>query len=108
MTGRLLKHLASMQVIKEVDVDCYELTKLARALTIPKFRDAIPFCAEAAGPVFQKLPDYLAATGYAEPTNFTDGPFQYGHDTKLPVWEWRKQHPRLEEAGNNHMAGYHS
>lgn len=43
MTGRLLKHLASMQVIKEVDVDCYELTKLARALTIPKFRDAIPF-----------------------------------------------------------------
>lgn len=64
--------------------------------------------AAAAGPVFQKLPDYLAATGYAEPTNFTDGPFQYGHDTKLPVWEWRKQHPRLEEAGNNHMAGYHS
>jgi hypothetical protein len=43
MTGRLLKHLASMQVIKEVGVDCYQPTEVARALTVPQYRDAIPF-----------------------------------------------------------------
>lgn len=68
----------------------------------------IPCSAEIAGPVFQKLPDYLAETGYATPTDSMAGPFQYGHDTNLSVWEWRKERPRLDEAGNNHMAGYHS
>jgi hypothetical protein len=110
-----------MQLIKGVDVGCCELTVTARAVTRLKNSDAVPFwcvflnpyevwlihrSAETAHPVFQKQPDSLAATGYAVPIYNMAGPFQYGHDTKSPVWEWRKERIRLKEAGNNHMAGY--
>jgi hypothetical protein len=64
--------------------------------------------AELAGPIYQKLPNYLAETGYAAPKDNTGGPFQYAFNTKLRLFEWRKEHPRIDEAGNNHMAGYHS
>ena len=66
------------------------------------------YSAETAGPVFQRLPDYLANTHYVVPTDITNGPFQYGHNTDLAVWQWRKERPPLEEAFSNHMSGYHS
>ena len=62
---------------------------------------------EAAGPIFQKLPAYLSTTGYQEPLDNTNGPFQFGHDTTLKSPVWRKERPRIQQAFNNHMAGYH-
>ncbi|MCJ1306215.1 hypothetical protein MMC08_009033, partial [Hypocenomyce scalaris] len=43
LLGRILKHLAAMGVIHEVDADSYASTSLARALTVPIYRDGIPF-----------------------------------------------------------------
>ncbi|KAL9633076.1 MAG: hypothetical protein Q9164_004918, partial [Protoblastenia rupestris] len=62
--------------------------------------------AETAGPVFQRLPTFFAETQYASPSDNTAGPFQFGQDTKLTVWQWRSERPQLEQAFNNHMAGY--
>ncbi|MCJ1476775.1 hypothetical protein MMC13_005444 [Lambiella insularis] len=107
LIGRVLKHLASMRVIEEVSADTYKATPLARALTVPKYRDAIPFCSEAAGPIFQKLPAFLAKTKYEEPLDNTAGPFQFGHDTTLRSPIWRKERPHIQKAFSNHMAGYH-
>ncbi|KAL8698176.1 MAG: hypothetical protein Q9201_006716 [Fulgogasparrea decipioides] len=107
LIARILKHLASMQVIQEVDVNCYKPTKLTSALTIPKFRDAIPFSAHTAGPVFQKLPAFFAQNQYASSTNIEAGPYQYGRDTRFAFWLFKKYRPRLEQAFHNHMAGYH-
>ena len=107
LMGRILKHLATMSIIEETNVNTYKSTALSEALTVPKYRDAIPFCAEAAGPVFQKMPSFLANTGYSDPTDPTNGPFQFGHDTTLRSFMWRKERPRIQTAFNNHMAGYH-
>ena len=62
--------------------------------------------AEVAGPVFQKLPAYLAKTRYALPLDNVKGPFQYSHDTPLPIWQWRSERPEIEQAFMNHMIGY--
>ena len=67
----------------------------------------IQHSSEAAGPVFQRLPAYFAERGYVSPSNIRDGPFQYGQNTDLPVWQCRMERPRIEQAFNNHMAGYH-
>lgn len=38
-----MRHLASMRVIEETAANTYKATLLSEALTIPKYRDAIPF-----------------------------------------------------------------
>ena len=38
-----MRHLASMRVIEEEAADVYKPTMLSEALTIPKYRDAVPF-----------------------------------------------------------------
>ena len=63
--------------------------------------------AEAAGPIFQKLPSFLAQNRYQEPKDNTKGPFQFAHNTTLGSPTWRKEHPHIQRAFNNHMAGYH-
>ena len=40
------------------------------------------------------------------PSDIAAGPFQYGHETDLNFWQWRSERPKLEQAFNNHMAGY--
>jgi hypothetical protein len=44
---RMMKHLAAMKMIKEVDVDEYRPTALSLALTEPRYRDNILFPYEA-------------------------------------------------------------
>ena len=62
---------------------------------------------EAAGPIFQKLPEFLAKISYQEPLDNTAGPFQFGLDTKLRSPKWRKERPHIQKAFNHQMAGYH-
>src|SRR5436305_6512717 len=59
-----------------------------------------------AGPPLMKLPAFLASTGYKNPEDRSNGPFQYGHNTKLLSWAFMKQHPEIKKVFNNHMAGY--
>ena len=58
------------------------------------------------GPVYQKLPEYIAANAYREPASTSNGPFQYGHFTNLPLSEWLQVHPRTRQDLSNNMAGY--
>ncbi|KAF6226401.1 hypothetical protein HO133_009267 [Letharia lupina] len=61
---------------------------------------------DAAGPPLRQLHKYLASTGFKNPTNPTDGPFQYGHNTPLHTFEWMKEHPLIYQQFGNFMAGY--
>ncbi|KAF2180791.1 S-adenosyl-L-methionine-dependent methyltransferase [Zopfia rhizophila CBS 207.26] len=76
-----------MQMVKEIDANKYAPNRLFLAMTVPKYRDGIPFW-------------------YKNPEDSLNGPFQYGHNTKLPSWVFIKQHPDIQKAFNNHMAGY--
>ncbi|KAI9839332.1 MAG: hypothetical protein M1837_002217 [Sclerophora amabilis] len=106
LIGRVLKHLAAMRIIIEIGADKYGPSRLSNVLTEPKYRDGVPFCFDCAGLPFLKLPDYLAKTGYKDPQDVTDGPFQYGHDTDMNSWEYMKINPSIRDSFNNHMAGY--
>ena len=53
------------------------------------------------------MPEYLAKTGYKNPQNAMDGPFQYGHSSPLQFFDWLKANPDVFDTFNNHMMGYH-
>ena len=52
------------------------------------------------------MPEYLEKTNYRNPRNIADGPFQYGHDTKVPFWVYLGEKPDLLQCFNNFMGGY--
>lgn len=45
------------------------------------------------GPIYQKLPDFLAATKYQNPTDNTNTVPQLAWNTDLPGFIWFQQHP---------------
>ena len=57
------------------------------------------------GPIFQKLPKYLASTSYKNPTDTAKGPFQYAHETEVHGWEWMSDRPEIMQAFQNYMSG---
>lgn len=76
------------------------ITKVANLLTLesPSF--------DMQGPTLSKLPKYLAETGYKNPENPVDGPWQYGHRTSLHFFDWLVANPKTFSAFNNHMSAY--
>ena len=58
------------------------------------------------GPTLSNLPKYLAQTGYKNPENPIDGPWQYGHKTPLHFFDWLVANPNTFSAFNNHMSAY--
>ena len=53
--------------------------------------------------VLSKLPDYLGQTGFQNPSDAFDGPFQYAMGTKSHYFEWLNSHPRDQIAFNTLM-----
>lgn len=61
---------------------------------------------DVAGPSFAALPAYLKSTNYKNPTELTNGPFQFAHKTTLPFFAWLDQNPPYLSIFNNYMAAY--
>ncbi|MCJ1303486.1 hypothetical protein MMC08_006296 [Hypocenomyce scalaris] len=106
LVARILKHLSAMKFISERGADEYAATSLSNALTTPKFRDGINYLFHVAGPSFHGMPAYFKKTGYRNPTDISDGPFQYGHKTDAPFWAWLGERPSHLGWFNNYMSGY--
>ena len=77
-----------------------EIVKLINLLTL----DSPSF--DMQGPALSNLPKYLAQTGYRNPENPVDGPWQYGHKTPLHFFDWLVANPKTFSAFNNHMSAY--
>lgn len=106
LLARTMKHLSAMNVVGETGADEYISTPISTALTVPKFRDGISYLFNVAGPSFHSIPSYLKATGYGNPGNIADGPFQFAHKTQNPFFIWLAEHPGYGEQFNNYMSGY--
>ncbi|KAL8649517.1 MAG: hypothetical protein Q9226_005550 [Calogaya cf. arnoldii] len=106
LLARILKHLGAMKVLTEPEPGVFGTTQLAEALVIPEYRDSICACFDLTGLPLIQLPAYLNETGYRNPTNPADGPFQYAHNTKQPFFDYLKTHPELSVSFNNYMAGH--
>lgn len=106
LIARMMKHMAAMHVVEEVGQDAYRGTPLSDALTEPANRDGIKYTLDVAGPSFLGTPAYLAKTGYQNPSNIMDGPFQFGHKTDLPFFAYLNQKPDSLTHFNNYMTGF--
>lgn len=106
LISRTMKHLAAMNVVREIGPDHYLATPFSVALTEPKYRDGITYTHNVAGPSFHQLPAYLKSISYGHPTDIADGPFQYAHQTQAPFFVWLYEKPELASCFNNYMSGY--
>lgn len=61
---------------------------------------------EVAGPSFRSLPGYFKSVSYQNPTELTNGPFQYAHKTQLPFFAWLDQNPPYLDIFNSYMSAY--
>ncbi|EXJ87831.1 hypothetical protein A1O1_04758 [Capronia coronata CBS 617.96] len=53
---------------------------------------------DCCGPAFQSFPSFLAETGYQDVTDSAKTPFQKGHNTDLPSFQYLAQRPELFNA----------
>ncbi|KAF2231304.1 putative O-methyltransferase [Viridothelium virens] len=106
LIARVLRHLAATYIIREKGPDCFSPTYLSNAFTEPKFRAGIIYTFDVAGPSFHLLPNYLKSISYGNPTELTDGPFQYAHKTQLPFFAWLDQNPPYLSVFNDYMSAY--
>ncbi|CAD6593162.1 MAG: hypothetical protein ASARMPREDX12_006914 [Alectoria sarmentosa] len=104
LISRMLKHLASMTIIRETSPDTYAPTPFSNSLTDPVFSDGVLFTFDAELPAYARVPAYFRSTKHVNPTDI--GAFKYGHNTELGPFEWFAANPRMQTAFQNHMAGY--
>ncbi|MCJ1263888.1 hypothetical protein MMC22_003758 [Lobaria immixta] len=105
LIGRAMKHLAALNVVAEAGADQYLSTPLSNTLTNPSHRDGIGWTFNATGPSLRSLPAYLQHTGYKNPSDGSDGPSQYAHNTNLSLYEWIDERPLVLNIFHNHMVG---
>lgn len=103
---RVLKHLAAMSVLKEVDSETYAPTPLVETLAIKKYYDIIFFVHDAAQPAVFKIPEYFRKKGYESPQDSASGIFQYSYQTNDSFFEWIAARPQLQKAFDNHIASH--
>lgn len=53
---------------------------------------------DCCGPAFQAFPSFLEETGYQDITDSKKTPFQKGHNTDLPAFDYMSQQPKLFHA----------
>ncbi|KAI9687301.1 MAG: hypothetical protein M1822_002344 [Bathelium mastoideum] len=106
LVARIMKHLAATFIVHETEAGLYEATTFSNALTEPNFRDGIIYTYEVAGPSYRALPNYLKSVSYKNPTELTNGPFQFAHKTQLPFFAWLDQNPPYLALFNSYMSAY--
>ncbi|KAL9083178.1 MAG: hypothetical protein Q9159_005945 [Coniocarpon cinnabarinum] len=107
MLRRLLRHLAAMHVIREVDVDRWEGTRLSKSLRTPGMIATVDYMNDITIPAFMSLPKFLAKTGYKNPADRM-GNWQFATDSQVSHFAWLEQHPEAMKTFSNLMTAYAS
>ncbi|KAL2869497.1 S-adenosyl-L-methionine-dependent methyltransferase [Aspergillus lucknowensis] len=107
LLARLLKHLATMGVIKETGPDTYRRNGFSSSLSAKRYSDAYPCMTGCITFGMTSLPAHLKKTGYRNPSDGRNSAFQDGYRTSSHFFEFLKDHPVHAEQFNNHMTAYH-
>jgi hypothetical protein len=102
---RILRHLSSTNILDEVSPCLYQQTAFTKSLLEPVFGAWIDYLYDATLPCFHKMPIYLAQHGYQNPTDATNGVFQYTKGFKGTLFEYYDAHPTEGAVFNNMMGG---
>ncbi|KAI4128674.1 MAG: hypothetical protein LQ338_002620 [Usnochroma carphineum] len=84
---RILRTLASIGLLSQIDQHRWKATSLAQSCIIPPLRSGFNFMFDFVGPVFQKMPESLAKRNYQCPTAL-QGPLQDAYDTELVGYDY--------------------
>ncbi|KAI9791597.1 MAG: hypothetical protein M1816_003683 [Peltula sp. TS41687] len=104
LLGRLLRYLASVGIIKEASEDHYAANKVSHIFTEQGVRGGVINNFDNLEPCWSAMPQFLANTGYANPTDPANCPAQPGLQTDSTLFQWLPQHPQNFEAFNQWMA----
>ncbi|KAF7596441.1 hypothetical protein BBP40_001748 [Aspergillus hancockii] len=91
---RILRYLASNNLIIEVGQGEFKANKSTRLLANNVAEDFIYHAFETCGPAIQAYPSFFAETNYQEITSNTKTPFQKAFNTDLTNFAWLAQHPK--------------
>ncbi|KAJ5646522.1 S-adenosyl-L-methionine-dependent methyltransferase [Penicillium lividum] len=91
---RVLRYLASTNVITEVSLDEYRANRINFMLADPRGEGMVCHGFDVFGPVVQAMPDFFKGKKYQDITSNTDTPFQKAFNTDLACFDWLVQHPK--------------
>ncbi|KIW83260.1 hypothetical protein Z517_02505 [Fonsecaea pedrosoi CBS 271.37] len=82
LVDRMMKHLAAMNTLRQVDVNSYVPNPFAQAMTKSIFRESIVLMHDICIPINLKTAEFFAENGYTSPTNALDTPTQHTFNAK--------------------------
>jgi demethylsterigmatocystin 6-O-methyltransferase len=94
-----------MHVVGEAGVDDYVATNVTRHLTIPKLEAGTKHTYDLVCMAVMQLDPFLAKTGYKNPTDPKNCPFQDAFHTEDSLFEWFPKHPDYLNNFNLYMTG---
>ncbi|KAF2737233.1 o-methyltransferas-like protein [Polyplosphaeria fusca] len=101
---RIMRMLVPMGIFAAAGEDAYTVVPLAAAFsTDSPLRQGVVHVASQL-PAIANLPEYLENSGYKNPSDAYDGPWQFSTKSKQHYFEWLAGRPRIQEAFNATMA----
>ncbi|KAL4882669.1 S-adenosyl-L-methionine-dependent methyltransferase [Aspergillus karnatakaensis] len=105
LLSRILRHLVATNLITESSPGSFQQSAFSKSLLKPVFGDWVNYLYDATLPCFYQAPEFLAKTGYQNPTDPNDGIFQYTKDFKGNLFDYYNSHEKEGRVFNNMMGG---
>ena len=102
LLARLLRYYAAASMVNQDEEGRYSASNITRNLALPGTEAGIKHYSMTMTPAYNAIPEFLAKTEYANPSE--SAPFNLAYDTDMPVFEWRKHNPKNAKVGQAFMA----
>lgn len=107
LMARLLRYMASVRLVEEVDTKTFAANSITKTFAIPGFAGGVYHMCDYVGPGLKALPDFLKRTGYKDPESAMDTALMAGWGSDLPLFAHFQTQPKLFEAFNAYMTVQH-
>ncbi|KAK8024997.1 S-adenosyl-L-methionine-dependent methyltransferase [Apiospora arundinis] len=101
---RILRFLASMGAVDEVEKGQYTANHVTRNLTKGVVKAGLSHYFGTVAPQYQRVPNMLKESGYASPVNEMRTAFHLGHCTTTDPYNWFTNNPEHLAYFNDYMA----
>lgn len=98
-----MRALASSHLFCETSPSHYTHNAFSSVFLIPANRDMFKQMYDFLGLGVYTMPQFLESTQHQNPTDYHSGAFQYGHRTKLGLFEYAKEDPERVKTFNSGM-----
>lgn len=93
--GRIIRHLASTQMLEQPSMGVFRLTPFTASLAEPAMASTVDMYLLQNAPGMINLPKYLANTNYQNPADAVNG--NWTHLKGIPLWDYLKANPYDEQ-----------